>query len=244
MKTVMINASPKKKMSVSAHFLSLQRIFIGGKVVRETLRNKTDHSRLLGELEEADNVVFCLPLYVDGVPSHVLRFMKELEKYCHEHSLKLNVYVISNGGFIEGRQNEALMRVFENFCIRSGIDWCGGIGVGGGVMLSVMRIMFFVYAGIFVMTLISGAPPQEAVMGLAKQWGMVLFFHLGVFFYNIRMGAAVNHGKNFGEKYTRAMMPSFLFILVADLFFILISVFKGGLFRGWLSRKQLSAEKK
>ncbi|MDE6729361.1 MAG: hypothetical protein K2J71_01105 [Oscillospiraceae bacterium] len=237
MKTVLINASPKKKMSVSAHFLALQRIFIQGEVIKETLRNKTDYDRLLQILPEADAVVFCLPLYVDGVPSHVLHFMKKLEQYCHEHPLRLNVYVISNGGFIEGNQNQALMQVFENFYVRSHLNWCGGIGIGGGVMLNVMRILFFVYAGMFVLNLINGALLQDALLVLAKQWGIVLFFHAGVLFYQIRMGIAVNRGTFFGVKYTRAMMPSFLFILVADLFFLLISVFQGGLFRGWLRKK-------
>lgn len=244
MKTVMINASPKKKMSVSAHFLSMQRIFIKGEIVKETLRNKNDYDKLLQILKEADHVIFCLPLYVDGVPSHVLYFMKQLEQYCQEHQLKLNVYVISNGGFIEGKQNQALMQVFENFCSRSNLNWCGGIGIGGGVMLNVMRILFFVYAGIFVLNLISGVSPQDALVGLLRQWGIVLFFHMGVLFYHIKMGSAVNRGTYFGVKYTRAMMPSFLFILVADLFFFIISVFQGGIFRGWLSKKQISSEKK
>ena len=139
MKTLMINASPKKKMSVSAYFLSVLKFFTFGGVTKEYLRNKGDHARLLGALDGADNVVFCLPMYVDGVPSHVLAFMKEAEAYCREKGLKVNVYVISNGGFIEGNQNRVLMQIFENFCNRSGLNWCGGIGIGGGVMLNVME---------------------------------------------------------------------------------------------------------
>lgn len=242
MKTVMINASPKKKMSVSSYFLFLQRLFVGGKVIKEKLRNKGDHKRLLETVSEADSIVFCLPLYVDGVPSHVLMFLKELEQYCRENSLDLNVYVISNGGFIEGNQNRVLMQVFENFCNRSGINWCGGIGIGGGVMLNVMRIMFFIYFGIFLLNIISGSSLQDALIYLAKQWGIILFFNIGVLFYNIGMGAAISRGRCFGVKFTRAMMPSFLFIIVADIFFILISIFKGGIFRGWLkgsSKKSL-----
>ncbi|MDE6020382.1 MAG: hypothetical protein K2H01_05205 [Ruminococcus sp.] len=242
MKTVMINASPKKKMSVSSYFLFLQRLFVGGKVIKEKLRNKGDHKRLLETVSEADSIVFCLPLYVDGVPSHVLMFLKELEQYCRENSLDLNVYVISNGGFIEGNQNRVLMQVFENFCNRSGINWCGGIGIGGGVMLNVMRIMFFIYFGIFLLNIISGSSLQDALIYLAKQWGIILFFNIGVLFYNIGMGTAISRGRRFGVKFTRAMMPSFLFIIVADIFFILISIFKGGIFRGWLkgsSKKSL-----
>ena len=53
----------------------------------------------------------------------------------------------------------------------------------------------------------------------------------------MKMGLKVKEGTAFGEKYTRILLPSFLFILIADVFFIIVSLFKGGLFRGWLQRK-------
>ena len=54
----------------------------------------------------------------------------------------------------------------------------------------------------------------------------------------IRMGLAIRKGSNCGKKYTRIMVPSFLFILFADIFFVIASLFQGGLFRGWLARKK------
>ena len=237
MKTLMINASPKKKMSVSAYFLSVLKFFTFGRVTKEHLRNQGDHARLLAALEGVDNVVFCLPMYVDGVPSHVLAFMKEAEVYCREKGIRVNVYVISNGGFIEGNQNRVLMKIFENFCSRSDLNWCGGIGIGGGVMLNVMRVIFFVYIGLFVLNMIMGNPVKDNLIELAKGLGAVLFFNLGVFGLSAAMGAAIRKGRSFGVKFTRALMPSFFFIIVADIFFILISIFKGGVFRGWLSKK-------
>ncbi len=51
------------------------------------------------------------------------------------------------------------------------------------------------------------------------------------------MGKAVNKGVTCGVKFIRVLLPSFLFILVADIFFVIISVFQGGIFKGWLSRK-------
>jgi len=78
MKTVFINASPKKKFSASAYFLSVQKFFVKGEKVKEVLRNKKDHNRILDTLQEGDAVVFCLPLYVDSLPSHVIPFLKDL----------------------------------------------------------------------------------------------------------------------------------------------------------------------
>ena len=236
MKTVFINGSPKKKLSVSSYLLGIVRLLVRGEVVTEQVRNAKDHERILNSIRDANTVVFGLPLYVDGVPSHMLTFMKEMEKFCIENNIHVNVYVLSNGGFIEGCQNKALMQVFENFCKRCHFEWRGGVGIGGGVMLNVMRIMFFVYLGLFALnTITSGLSASLPIF--AEQLLVVLFFSLGAFFYCLRMGIAVNKGTSCGVKFTRILLPSFLFILAADIFFVIISVFQGGIFRGWLSRK-------
>jgi len=236
MKTVFINGSPKKKLSVSSYLLGAVRLLVRGEVVSEQVRNVGDHARVLKNIKDAENVVFGMPLYVDGVPSHMLAFMKEMEKFCIDNDVHLNVYVITNGGFIEGCQSRPLMQVVENFCKRCNLQWRGGVGIGGGIMLNVMRIMFLVYAGLFVLnTVISGL--TEALPIFAEQVVIVLFFSLGAFFYCLRMGRAVNKGVTCGVKFTRVLLPSFLFILVADIFFVIISIFQGGIFKGWLSRK-------
>ena len=243
MKTVFINGSPKKKFSASAYFLSVQKLFVKGEKVKEVLRNKKDHNRILDTLNDGDAVVFCLPLYVDGVPSHVLAFLKDMEIFCREKQLKLNVYVIANNGFIEGIQSEALLQVFRNFCARSGLTWGGGIGIGGGVMLNVMRIVFCVQIGLlFLNIFLSGTQtgnwiPMDAFVNFVTQALVIGFLNLGVLLYTFRMGRAINKGEACGEKYTRILIPSFVFILFADIFFIIFSIFEGGMFRGWLSKK-------
>ena len=243
MKTVFINGSPKKKFSASAYFISVQKFFVKGEKVKETLRNKKDHDRILSILEDGDAVVFCLPLYVDSVPSHVMSFLKDMEGYCLDKHLKLNVYVISNNGFIEGVQSKALLQVFRNFCTRSGLVWGGGIGIGGGVMLNVMRIVFYVQIGLlFLNIFLSGTQtgnwlPIDAFTNFITQALIIGFLNLGVFLYTSRMGRAINRRESCGEKYTRILIPSFVFIIFADIFFTIFSIFEGGFFRGWLSKK-------
>lgn len=244
MKTVLINCSPKKKFCASAYFLGLQRLFVKGKKVTHRLRNASDHKRILDELTDADTVVFCLPLYVDSVPSHVLPFLKEMEVFCKESNIRLHIYSISNNGFVEGNQSEPLLRVFQNFCERSNLVWGGGIGIGGGVMLNVTRILFAVQIGLLFLNMIASGMqngnflPVGAITDFAIDTLILLFLNLGVFFYIIRMGSCINKGKFFGKKYTRILIPSFVFIVFADIFFVMISFFQGGIFRGWLSKKQ------
>ena len=243
MKTVLINCSPKKQFCASAYFLSLQRLFVGGQKVNEALRTPADHGRILQQLRDAQTVVFVLPLYVDGVPSHVLRFMQEMETCCKQNGLRLGVYCVANNGFIEGRQNEPLMQVFEHFCERAGLRWGGGVGIGGGVMLNVTRIVFLVQIAMLALGVVlsvarTGNPfPKETWISFGENAALLLFFNLGVLYYLGRMGRFIRKEAYSGKKYTRILIPSFVFILFADVFFIIISFFQGGLFRGWLARK-------
>lgn len=243
MKTVLINCSPKKNFCASSYFLFLQKVFLTGEKVTEKLRTAADHERILAQLKDAQAVVFCLPLYVDGVPSHVLPFMQAMESFCKENDLHLNVYCIANNGFIEGRQNEPLMQVFENFCHRAGLMWGGGVGIGGGVMLNVTRILFIVDIALLVLNTILSVIntgnffPKEAWISFAENAALLLYFNLGVLYYLGGMGSAIRKGTSSGKKYTRILIPSFIFIIFADIFFIIISLFEGGLFRGWLARK-------
>jgi len=189
--------------------------------------------------------VLGLPLYVDGVPSHVLRFMGEMETFCRENGLKFSVYCVANNGFIEGKQNEPLMQVFGHFCTRAGLVWGGGVGIGGGVMLNVTRILFIVDIALLTLNIALSVLntgnffPKESWLGFAESAALLLYFNLGVLFYLADMGRAIRNGSFFGKKYTRILIPSFVFILFADIFFIIISVLEGGIFRGWLAKKEL-----
>ena len=244
MKTVFINCSPKKRFCSSAYFLFLQRLTAGGKEVTEKLRTQADSDRILDHLRDAQTVVFSLPLYVDGIPSHVLRFMEKMEAFCRQNDLHLNLYCIANNGFIEGRQNEPLMQNFEHFCSRAGLNWGGGVGIGGGVMLNVCRFVILVQTGLLLLNIALSAIntgnffPAGAWSGFAENAAIFLYFNLGVFVYIARMGCFIRKGTFSGKKYTRILIPSFVFILFADIFFVIISFFEGGLFRGWLAKKQ------
>lgn len=242
-KILLINASPKKKFSASDYFLKLQRIFLKGEVEKDFLRNKGDYKRILEKLKSVDMIIFSTPLYVDSLPAHLLSFLKEMEIFCKENKLDLKVYAISNNGFIEGRQNETLFSVLENFCIRSNISWCGGLGIGGGVMFNVQRIVLLIETIITILNVfVSGILYRnwflkDVITNLLVTILIIIFLHLGVLFYMAKMGRKINEDDFFGEKYTRILLPSFVFILFADAFFVVLSIFKGGIFKGWLKKK-------
>lgn len=239
-KTVLINCSPKRKLSVSGFLMKCAGVLIRGKKEYLQLRTPADRRDILQALEDAGKAVFVIPLYVDGIPSHVLPFLREMEDFCRENNLRVKVYVITNNGFIEGKQNEPLMQVMENFCARSGLEWCGGIGIGGGVMLNVERIMITVMFGLMLLKVFFGAVQGgdilDPVLSFGKSLLGLLILACGILAFGIRLAVHINQGTDAGKKYTRIMLPSFVFIVFADIFFIIISVLQGGIFRGWLAR--------
>jgi hypothetical protein len=244
MKTVLINCSPKKRFAASSYLVWLQSLSLRGHKVKMNLRSGKDYAGILRELEDADNVVFCMPLYVDAVPSHVLPFMAQMEQFCREKSLHPRLYVLSNNGFIEGKQNGPLMEVMENFCLKSGTAFGGGVGIGGGVMMNVMTIILLVQIALFViMSVLQGMQsgiwfPADDVLNLVENIAVVILLQVAIFWDVFRMGIFINRGKSAGKKYTRILLPSFVFILFADVFFLIFSVLEGGIFRGWLRAKQ------
>lgn len=248
MKTLFIDCSPKKRLSASGFIAAFTKCFVTGEKQQEKLRTKGDYNRVLEKATQSDNIVFCMPLYVDGVPSHVLPFLKELEGFSKKNKLSSKVYVIANNGFIEGRQNEPLMQIMENFCNRSGMKWCGGLGIGGGVMMNVMRIMIMVFFGITILNVAltgisgDGFLTAEPWIQFGKQTLEVLAFGCGIITFDLWLAFCISRQKKFGKHYTRIMVPSFVFIIFADIFFTILSLFQGGIFRGWFAKKKPTAD--
>lgn len=142
MKVALINASPKLKNSTSGILLEYLRdyLVIHGVDIQE---EKAHSIATVGEvsvlLKDVDSAVFALPLYVDGVPSHLLSILSELEKQGNMN--KVNVYAIVNCGFYEGIQAEHALKIIENWCKKSNNNWCGGLGIGGGGALAMMPVV-------------------------------------------------------------------------------------------------------
>lgn len=139
MKIALINGSPKAEGSASGILLEdLKRHFSGETEVLEMdMRKNSVPEDLIKELEDAGVWVFAAPLYVDGIPSHVLSCLVQLEKVPWQSRERL-IYGIVNCGFYEGIQAELALAVLRNWCAKAGFSWGGGIGVGGGGGLAMM----------------------------------------------------------------------------------------------------------
>ena len=147
MRVLILNASPKRRGGASKLFSTLLRPFLLGCQVKTLpLHGPGDYDAALAALPWAEAVVISAPLYVDGAPSHVLPFLERAETVCREKKLGFKLYALSNNGFVEGRQNELHLRLYEGWCRRTGVTWGGGLGIGGGVMLYWLCMPFPLFA--------------------------------------------------------------------------------------------------
>lgn len=86
------------------------------------------------------HLVFAFPLYVDGIPSHLLNCLIQLEKtFAAIYRKDINVYALVNCGFYEGHQNRMAIEMMENWCFKARLNWGQGIGIGAGGMLPVIK---------------------------------------------------------------------------------------------------------
>lgn len=144
MKIVLINGSPKVGGSSSRWLLSELRISLSQKEQMAEIAEIEMHTLAVAETEieelcRAQAWVFACPLYVDGIPSHLLSCLMQLEREQERwQNLGIRSFGIVNCGFYEGIQAETALEIFENWCAKAGVFWGGGIGVGGGGGLAQM----------------------------------------------------------------------------------------------------------
>ncbi|SHI44354.1 NADPH-dependent FMN reductase family protein [Lutispora thermophila] len=143
MKIAFIYGSPKAKYSASASLLQELKplleqddIAISEYNFRKPLLNKEEIEQLINY----DILVFAFPLYVDGIPSHLLNCLIQLESFFTSANKKdIKVYSIVNCGFYEGHQNKLAMEMMENWCSKAGLKWGQGLGIGGGGMMVMIK---------------------------------------------------------------------------------------------------------
>ena len=175
---------------------------------------------------------FFIPLYVDAPPSHVVEFLIQAERYCKSHSCRFRLYALFNNGFVEGKQNRPALHMLQAWCERAGITWGGGVGIGGGVMLRALGVLYPILIGIILLQMALSFFSTSTVSGelwrsLTIQIFTWLFLNSGVLFCMVRLSSAIRRERVLANQFTRVMMPSFLFIPIADIFMVLSSLFQG-----------------
>ncbi len=154
MKISIINGSPKGKKSASQMIISSMRGFFeteddansqGELEICEMIVNKDKPQCEISDIFDSDALVLVFPLYVDGIPGHLLGFLAKLEasseKFTRADRKPIKVYAVSNCGFYEGEQANVALDIVRNWSNKLGLCYCGGIGIGGGGALQAFENM-------------------------------------------------------------------------------------------------------
>lgn len=137
MKIFLIEGSAKRRKSASSMLLDGLREQLAAEIVETAVVKTTqvDHA-LLTALAQTDAAVLAFPLYIDGIPSHFLRFLEAAEPVLRAASTKPVVYALMNCGFYEGTQCTPALEMLRNWCARAGAAFGGGLAVGAGGALT------------------------------------------------------------------------------------------------------------
>jgi multimeric flavodoxin WrbA len=139
MKIALINGSPKAKNSASENILkSLKDLLINNHTISEyNFRKPSVDNKEIEQIETCDVIVLAFPLYVDGIPSHMVSCLYEMETRLKASPKRdIKVYALVNCGFFEGIQNSLALEMVENWCEKCSVSFGQGIGVGAGGMLT------------------------------------------------------------------------------------------------------------
>lgn len=142
MRIALIDGSPKVKNSTSGTLLKDIKGYWeeNVEIVHFGFHSPVNSKEVIEELAKTDVWVFSYPLYVDGIPGHLLSCLVQLEE-ARINNPQIHVYGIVNCGFYEGIQAEYALKLLQNWCLKAGVIWSGGIGVGGGGGLAMMPEM-------------------------------------------------------------------------------------------------------
>ncbi len=141
MKIALINGSPKAKNSASNYLVqTLKGLLANNHEIAEFhLRGAKPNQQDFEGIAGANVLVFAFPLYIDGIPSHLINCLYELERFLiKEERGDITVYSLVNGGFYEGHQNAIALDMMKNWCVKAKLKWGQGVGIGGGGMIPML----------------------------------------------------------------------------------------------------------
>ena len=139
MKITVINGSPKAVKSNSeilGNYLS--SLLKENEIKKYYSISFKLNDKIKNEIYNSDVLIFIFPLYVDGIPSNLLKLLIKFEK---ENVIrpKTKIYCIVNNGFYEGKQNFLALLHMKNWCKKVNAKWGQGIGIGSGELLPYLK---------------------------------------------------------------------------------------------------------
>lgn len=93
--------------------------------------------KLIAQTDQADLLILAFPLYVDSLPTSVIRAAQQIAQHrsSADSPKPQRLVAIVNCGFPEAAHTELALMICRRFAAAAGLDWAAGLGVGGGEMI-------------------------------------------------------------------------------------------------------------
>lgn len=148
MNILLLIGSPKVKQSNSealSDYLLQQLIKKGAAtqkmIIRHTLQEDGGMDKLLSAVNACDVLILSFPLYVDSLPSSVIKVMEAIadqQQGSHispPHGRDQALMAICNCGFPEAKHNNTALAICRCFAKSTGFQWLGGLLMGSGEVI-------------------------------------------------------------------------------------------------------------
>lgn len=108
----------------------------------KSLQSGAEWEKLCQAYEAADLVLLTAPLYVDSLPAPVIEVLERLHHQNANHAFvqRRALAVLVNSGFPEANHNLTALAIYRQFARQSGLDWVGGMAIGGGAMVDGQKL--------------------------------------------------------------------------------------------------------
>lgn len=142
-KALLLIGSPKPSRSTSeslaGHFgdqLKAKNWEVVSLNINATLRAEGGAEKLLTAVDGADTLVLAFPLYVDSLPAGATKALELIAAHREASPVKQGLIAIVNNGFPDVHQNQPALEICRLFARQAGIEWLGGLALGGGGSIS------------------------------------------------------------------------------------------------------------
>lgn len=143
MKILLVNGSPRRVNANSYIVLDELCRRLGNSHEYRMIETISGEAR--PEDIDVDFIILAFPLYIDSLHSRLLSWLMSYEALIEKERnngrppKRIGMIAVANNGFYEGEQNKTALDIVRNFCIVTGIEWKGGLGIGTGEMLKGLR---------------------------------------------------------------------------------------------------------
>lgn len=169
------------------------------------LNSSENRDNLLLAVDMADMLTFACPLYLDGPPALVIKFMELIAQHRNAVKNRRNqqLFVISCCGHPAVHQNNVALDIYHQFALENNFEWLGGMAFGMGGILG-LKLRKFWFMSMWdtknALRLAAGAfskgesVPNQAVILSPKPginiWLYVIYYKFWIKYLSLRNGVS------------------------------------------------------